>query len=163
IRVNVNLYDASSQPLASESLIADRPADILRQVDLLSLKLASDLGLSPDEQTGPSALSRVMTDNVEAYRYYSLALERAPAYHTDEAIDLWGKAIALDPQFAMAYARIGYTYTMIRVNEAVKGKPYLEKAFQLSGRLTEKDKLSINAWYAFASGDRDQGIRLLRE
>ena len=62
----------------------------------------------------------------------------------------------------MAYARIGYTYGMCwqRPDEA---KPYLEKAFQLSGRLTEKDRLSIAAWYAVAHQDYSAAIETYRE
>jgi tetratricopeptide (TPR) repeat protein len=72
------------------------------------------------------------------------------------------KAARLDPEFAMAYARIGYTYALCwqRVDEA---KPYLEKAFRLSGRLTEKDKLSIAAWYAVAHLDFPAAIEAYRQ
>lgn len=163
IRINLHLYGApTGQLLASESSDADKPGDILAQVDLLSLKLASHLGAS-DEQEDTRAIASVMTNNLDAYRYYSLALEKAQAYHTAEAIELWEKAARLDPQFAMAYARIGYTYALIRVNEHGKAIPYLEKALELSHRLTEKDKLHINVWHALASRDTDSGIELLRE
>lgn len=164
IRINVQLYNAeTAQPFASESIVADKPGDILTQIDLLSLKLAMHLGASPDDRDAGTPLAGAMTDNLDAYRYYSLALETAQAYHTAEAIELWEKAIRLDPGFAMAYARIGYTYVFIRVNELQKAKPYLEKALQLSYRLTDKDKLYIKAWYALANVDVENGIRLLRE
>jgi tetratricopeptide (TPR) repeat protein len=164
IRINVNLYDAqTSQSLASESLVADKTDDILNQVDLLSLKLAARLGASSDEQSDITTLARAMTNNLDAYRYYSLALEKAQAYHTTDAIELWKRAIALDPEFAMAYARIGYTYTFIRINEASKARSYLEEALRLSHRLTDKDRLSVSAWYALANGDVERGIQSLRE
>jgi tetratricopeptide (TPR) repeat protein len=62
----------------------------------------------------------------------------------------------------MGYARIGYTYALIwsRVDE---GKPYLEKAFKLSERLTEKDRLSIIAWYAVANEDYAAAMELFRK
>ncbi len=162
VRINMHLYTVQTgQLFASESSDADKPGDILAQVDLLSLKLASHIGVS-DKQEDTTTLTTGMTNNLDAYRYYSLALEKAQAYHTAEAIKLWEKATRLDPQFAMAYARIGYTYALIRVNEYGKAIPYLEKALELSHRLTEKDKLYINAWHALASRDVDRGIELLR-
>jgi tetratricopeptide (TPR) repeat protein len=88
-------------------------------------------------------------------------LEQARSYHTTEAIALLEKAIALDPQFAMAYARIGYAYAMIRVGDAEKARPYLERAFRLSHRLTPKDKLYVLAWYA--KPDHLEVIRAYRE
>lgn len=164
IRINVHLYNvANGQPLASESIVADKPEHILSQIDLLSLKLFTHLGASSADQESRAALSTVMTNNLDAYRYYSLALEKAQAYHSNEAIELWEKATQLDPEFAMAYARIGYTYALIRVNERERAKPYLEQALRRAHRLTDKDKRYIDAWHAFASNDTERGIDRLRE
>lgn len=144
-RIDASLHDArTGQLIASESLTADQPEQILSQVDLLSLKLATHLGAGFSDQENKRALAEVMTNNLEAYRCYLLALERMRSYHTAEAIALLEKAIALDPQFAMAYARIGY----VRLSNTEKARPYLERAFRLSHRLTPKDKLYVLAWYA---------------
>jgi superkiller protein 3 len=102
-----------------------------------------------------------MTDSLEAYRYYSLGLEKALGFENKRAVELLEKAVELDPQFAMAYARIGFSYCVTDFLRE-KGKPYLEKAFQLSGRLTEKDKLSIMAWYAIAQDDYPGAARTFR-
>jgi tetratricopeptide (TPR) repeat protein len=161
VRIDVHLHDArSGQLLAAETMNADRPEQILTQVDLLALKLAAHLGAAPNEQE-KAGLTEVMTDNLGAYRYYSLALEKVQGLHNTEAISLLKKAVALDPQFAMAYARIGYAYALTWAF-ADKGKPYLEKAFQLSHRLTERDKLNITAWYAVANLDYPRAIEAFR-
>jgi len=163
IRINVHLHDTQTGwPLASESIVADKPDDILTQVGLLSFKLATHLGVSPNEQEGRTAFASVMTDNLDAYRYYSLAVEKTQALHNAEAISLLQKAITLDPQFAMARARIGYVYAL-SWSFPEKARPYLEKAFQLAGRLTEKDRLSITAWYCVASFDYPGAVRAFRE
>jgi tetratricopeptide (TPR) repeat protein/DNA-binding winged helix-turn-helix (wHTH) protein/TolB-like protein len=164
IRIDVRLHDQNSgRVIATDGVIVDKPDQVFSQVDLLSLKLASNLGVADIAEDTRNGLSDSMTSSLEAYRYYSMALERADAFHTEEAIDLWKKAIELDPQFAMAYARLGYTYTMVRVNEPDKAKPFLEKAFQLSDRLAEKEKLYIKAWYAFAVGDVQGTFQAFRE
>jgi tetratricopeptide (TPR) repeat protein len=163
IRIDVHIHDArDGQLLTAERLVVDQPAQILTQVDLLSLKLASYLAGSPGGQESNIGLSTVMTNNLEAYRYYSLGVEKAQALQNPEAIELLKRAIELDPQFAMAYARIGYAYaiTWDRIDE---GTPYLEKAFQLSDRLTEKDKLYIAGWYAIANFDFAAAIKSFQE
>ncbi len=163
LRVDVQLYDArSGQLAASESLTVDRVEQILTQVDLLALKLAAHLGAAPTEQEQRAGLAEVMTDNLEAYRCYSLALEKTYGLQNVEAIALFEKAVALDPQFAMAYARIGYAYA-VRWNFGAKAKPYLEKAYQLSDRLTEKDRLYITAWYSIANLDYPGAIRYFQD
>jgi eukaryotic-like serine/threonine-protein kinase len=162
VRLSVQLHDArDGRLIAADGLTAERPEQILERVDLLSLKLAARLGAAAAGGRGAARLAEVMTDNLEAYRYYSLALEQVRAYHTAEAIDLLKKAVALDPQFAMAYARIGYAYAMIRVGEAERARPFLEKAFQLAHRLTPKDRLYVAAWYAQPNGG--EVIRAYRE
>ena len=76
VRIDLQLYDVGSgELLSTERLIADKHEQILGQVDLLSIKIASQLGASPETET-PESIARAMTSNIEAYRYYSLALER---------------------------------------------------------------------------------------
>jgi len=163
MRIDAQVYDArTSQVTKAESLIVDRPEQILVQVDLLSLKLAADLGAGPAAEESKTTLAAVMTKNLEAYRYYSLGMEKVQGLRPAEAIALFEKAVALDPQFAMAYARIGYVHTVVW-GHTEAGKPYLEKAFQLSNRLTEKDRLSIAAWYAIANQDYPTAIKSFRE
>jgi tetratricopeptide (TPR) repeat protein len=163
IRIDVQLHDArDGQMLAAERLVVADPAQILTQVDLLSLKLASHLGAAPAGPEPGAGLTSLMTENLQAYRYYSLAVEKAQAFHNEEAITLLEKAVALDPQFAMAYGRIGYAYA-VTGDEAEKAKPLLEKAFQLSNRLTEKDRLYITAWYSIANRDYPGAITQLRK
>lgn len=163
LRISVNLYDAQSgQSIASESLVADKPEDVLGQIELLSLKLASHLGATSDEQNGRTPLASVMTNSLDAYRYYSLALEQTQMFQFPEAIALLEKAIAHDAQFAMAYARIGYIYA-VRNGLKEKAKPYLEKAFQQSERLTDKDRLYITAWHASTAADPATAIEIYQK
>ncbi len=162
IHIEVQLHDArTGRLLAAESLIADHPGQILDQIDLLSLKFAAHLGAAPAQRAARPGLSDVMTHDLAAYRYYSLALEKAQGLHNTEAITLLEKVVALDPQFAMAHARIGYAYA-ITWNYPEKAKPYFERAFQLSDRLTEKDKLYITAWYAIANMDFARAVNTFR-
>jgi tetratricopeptide (TPR) repeat protein/DNA-binding winged helix-turn-helix (wHTH) protein len=159
LRVDVQLYDAATGRLAgSERLIADRHEDVLSEIDLLSVRLAARLG-SP-EPTG--RLVDVMTDNLEAYRHYSLAVDAAHALKNTEAIAMLQRAVELDPQFAMAHARIGYTKG-ITWGLADEGKPHLEKAFSLPNRLTPRDRINITAWYALVNFDYAQAMALYRQ
>jgi tetratricopeptide (TPR) repeat protein/DNA-binding winged helix-turn-helix (wHTH) protein len=162
MRVDVQLYDVrEGRLLTSEHLVVEEPAQLLTQVGLLSLKLASHLGVSAEQEKG-AGLTGVMTDNLAAYRHYTLGVEKANELLYAEAVASLEEAVRLDPEFAMAHARIGYTYALcwVRPDEA---KPHLEKAFQLSGRLTEKDRLSITAWYAVAHQDYSAAIETYRK
>jgi DNA-binding winged helix-turn-helix (wHTH) protein/Flp pilus assembly protein TadD/TolB-like protein len=161
LRLDVQLYDAQTGGLqTAESLIVEKTEQILTEIDLLSIKLAARLDAGEPESR--TTLGTVMTDNLEAYRYYSLSLEKARGLHKKDAIELLEKAVALDPEFAMAHARIGHTYA-VTWGWAEKAKPHLERAFALSDRLTEKDRLYITAWYAIANLDYPAAIGSFRE
>ncbi len=160
IRIDIQLYDGLTlQPKATETLTVEKPEQLLTEIDLLSLKISNRLNAVPSEKRD---LGSVMTNNLEAYRYYSLAIGKAQALRSAEAIDLLEKAVALDPEFAMAHARIGYVYA-VTWGYAEKGKPDLEKAFRLSARLTDKDRMSILAWYSIANLDFAAAIGSYRE
>jgi tetratricopeptide (TPR) repeat protein/DNA-binding winged helix-turn-helix (wHTH) protein/TolB-like protein len=160
VRIDVRLHDAGDgRLLASESLVVDEPGQILRQVDLLSLRVAARLGGAPD---GARSLTEAMTNDLVAYRNYSLALERAQGMHNAEAIELLERAVAADPTFAMAHARIGYVYCM-RWSFPDKARPHLEAAFRHADRLTDRDRLFIAAWYAVANADFGEAVRAFGE
>lgn len=160
VRVDVQLHNGESGDfLSTESLTVDKAEQLLTEIDLLTLRIARRLGA--DTEDGQE-LSSVTTNNLEAYRFYSLAVEKAHALQSKEAIALLERAIELDPEFAMAHARIGYTYS-VTWGRADEGKPYLEKAFRLSSGLTEKDRLNIAAWYAIANGDYSAAIATYRQ
>ena len=160
VRLDVSLHDARNGNLqATETLTVEKADQLLTEIDLLSLKLSNRLNAAPKEKQD---IASVMTDNLEAYRYYSLAVEKAQGLQNMDAIELLERAVMLDPEFAMAHARIGYAYA-VSWGQTEKGKPYLEKAFQLSARLTEKDRMNIAAWYAIVHLDFPAAITSYRE
>lgn len=115
-----------------------------------------------DFATRQATLPPAMTRNRDAYEAYSNAVGKARGFQNAEAIALLEKATRLDPEFAMAYAQMGYAYAVTGFQPDL-GKPYLEKAIQLSDRLSKKDQLYVRAWYAIASEDFVAAIRTLRE
>lgn len=150
MRLDVRVYDSATGDLqTTESLVVDRPEQILSDIDLLSLRLVNWLSGGASDI---SQLAAVMTDDLEAYRYYSLGVAKAHGLANKEAVELLERAIALDRDFAMAHARIGYIYAAGWAQND-RAKPYLEKAFKLSSRLTERDRMNIAAWYALAHLD----------
>lgn len=149
-RIDIQLHDArNGQIIFADHSVFPNPSGILSQVDVLAEHLASAMALN--SITKPN-IAEVTTNNVEAYQYYSLGVEKAQEFENSQALSLLKQATKLDPGFAMAYARIGYTYALTDFTPE-KGKPYFEKALQLSEHLSEKDRLSIQAWYAISKAD----------
>ncbi len=163
ILINTRLFDtATGQLIEADQFMVDQPGDLVTQVDVLAPKLAARLGAVPNQANKKAGLADVMTKNIEAYRYYSLGVSKAQAFQNAEAMALLRKAIQLDPQFAMAYARIGYAYSVTDFLPE-KGKPFLKKAIQLSDHLTAKDRLYVLAWDAIARQEYPEAIRILQQ
>jgi tetratricopeptide (TPR) repeat protein/DNA-binding winged helix-turn-helix (wHTH) protein len=161
LRVDARVYQADGMLIGSESLTAARREVVLAEIDRLAQAVSRRLGQPSSTQQSATHLSDVMTSDLSAYREYSLGVEKAIALHSDAALEHFQNAIRADPNFAMAHARIGYTYS-ITIGLPAKGQPYLAKAFQLKERLREQDRLTILAWYALAKLDYEGAISALR-
>ncbi|MGE0820715.1 MAG: tetratricopeptide repeat protein [Candidatus Binatia bacterium] len=112
VRVTAQLIDATTgYHLWSERY--DRPlTDIFAVQDDIVQKIVTtlQLQLSLQEQ---GLITRKTTNNLEAYDSYLRGLEyyyRTTKEDNLQARQLYEKAIALDPQYAEAYARLGFTY-----------------------------------------------------
>jgi DNA-binding winged helix-turn-helix (wHTH) protein len=111
---------------------------------------------------GSPLLAEAATNDLEAYRCYMLGLEAARAYRSEEAVQWFSRAVARDEGFAMAQARIGYTY-VVSWGQPDRGKPYLEKAFRRAAALPPRDRLQIYAWFALANEDYPAAAKAYRE
>ncbi len=107
----------------------------------------------PEKPVGVSSL----TANPEAYRLYALGVDRANELQTREAVQLLERAVLLDPEFAMAHARLAYARG-VTGGEAAAARPHLERAVRLGHRLREKDRMLIAAWQAIIDSDFDGAI-----
>jgi tetratricopeptide (TPR) repeat protein/DNA-binding winged helix-turn-helix (wHTH) protein len=144
------------------AILATGVAFIRPETRLLGSFASAGKKIRVDVPFRSASLPHGTTNDLEAYRLYERALDKLHEFRGDDAAELLKQAISRDPDFAMAYARIGYAYAITNANVA-EGKPYLEKAFQLSNRLTEKDRLNLEAWYAIANQDFPRAIGRFRE
>lgn len=88
----------------------------------------------------------VTTPSLEALQAYSAAY-RTMIGRNDypAAIPLFERAIALDPNFAMAHARLGINF--YNLGEPGRAEDNLRQAYELRDHLSEREKLYITASY----------------
>jgi TolB-like protein/Flp pilus assembly protein TadD len=148
VRINVQLIDASNDKHLWAQVYDRELTDVFAIQSELAQEIASALKatLSPDEQ---HRLEKRPTENGEAYLLYLEAHElfsRPDRHHDDVARveALYEKAIALDPSFALAHARLSHVESWsyyaiepvaaraqrarIAANEAVRLQPDLPEA-----------------------------------
>ncbi len=143
-RINTVLQDAATgELLGSESVDGKGAESLISMVDDLTRRIKANLHLSEqaiaddiDEEVG-----KITTSSAEAYTYYNEGRNLHHLARYRESIQAMEKALALDPEFAMAYRSMAMSYNnMLMFSEKTK---YLKKAFDLSGRLSERERLLI--------------------
>jgi DNA-binding winged helix-turn-helix (wHTH) protein/tetratricopeptide (TPR) repeat protein len=90
--------------------------------------------------------SDVTTPSLEALRAYSLAVRAMRSNKPVESVTLFREAIRLDPNFAEAYSGLASNY--FNMGEASQAEENGRKAYELRGHVSEREKLSIEMYYA---------------
>ena len=86
------------------------------------------------------------TTSLEAFRAYALGDKaHAKAHDIPEAEGHYLRAAELDPNFAMAYARLGVVY--INSGQVAKANKYFAKAYSLSKNVSERERLYLTGHY----------------
>ncbi len=152
VRIDVHLVNAATEEQVWARSYDRELADVFAIQTEIAQQVASELNatLSAEEQT---RLSRTETDNPKAYDLYLKGIYEYRTYTNKgahNAIDLLSEAIALDSNYARAYAFLANSYiglatiwgAELSAREAFqKGKPLLDKALALNPDLVEAHML----------------------
>jgi serine/threonine protein kinase/Flp pilus assembly protein TadD len=142
----------------------DSPDSILKnQVDDLSRQIAKGVGLSERRIEATKMQVRdVTTNSPEAYNYYLKGNEEFTNYDLDKARQFFEKAVEIDPTFASAYYQLYGAYSVL--GDSQKSKEALEKAWNLSKKTTEREKLWIEVRHAsIMEKNPEKAFRVLQE
>jgi tetratricopeptide (TPR) repeat protein len=92
---------------------------------------------------------------LEALKAFTLGDEKHSTGDDLASIPFYKQAIDLDPNFAMAFARLGTVYN--NYGEVETAETYRKKAFELKERASERERLYITAHYYADSGQLEKG------
>lgn len=140
--VTARLIEVKSGKILNSQRITGYSADkIFPLVDSLAILVRNDLKLTPTSMSEAKSVAEVTTSSPEAYRSYLEGVELTNKLFNLEARAAFSRAIELDSGFAMAYFRLS------NVSEDKAGRETLKKAWKLSNKVTEKERLQIQAAY----------------
>jgi serine/threonine protein kinase len=133
--------------LAEEQVTANGKEQVLKALGDAAAKMREKLGESlASVQKYDAPAESVTTPSLEALRAYSLGYQEMLLKNDYlAAIPLFQRAISLDPNFAMAYARLGTTYS--NVGETLRTAENMRKANELRERVSEREKLYITSHF----------------
>ena len=132
--------------LAEEQIRAMSKEQVLPAMDKAAVNLRTKLGESMNTvRKLDTPLAQATTSSLEALKAYSLAAKLREEKGDAEAIPFFMRAIKLDPFFAKAYLALALSYA--NVNEPNAAAESLKKAYELSDRVSEREKFEILASY----------------
>jgi serine/threonine protein kinase/tetratricopeptide (TPR) repeat protein len=136
----------SGDLLAEEQATADGKEQVLTALGGASTKMRQRLGESLGSvQKYDAPPESVTTGSLEALQAYTLGLQRTNEEDVTGAVELFKRAVGLDPNFAMAYARMGTTYS--NSGQVALAAENTRKAYELRDRVSEWEKLYITSHY----------------
>ncbi|MGB8788176.1 MAG: protein kinase [Candidatus Acidiferrales bacterium] len=144
----------SGDVLANEQATANGKEQVLKALGEAAAKVRVKLGESlASVQKYDAPAENVTTPSLEALQAYSLGFQ-AQIVKRDNvaAIPLFQRAISLDSNFAMAYARLGTNYSGL--GETARAAENTRKAYELRERVSQREKFYIVSHYQqFVSGN----------
>jgi len=143
----------SGTSLARTGADAEGKDKVLRALGKLASEMRGKLGESLGSiEKFNTPIEQATTGSLEALKAYSLGVLALTSGDDTRSIPLLQRAIALDANFAMAYATLGTAYSNVRDNKL--SIEYASKAFELRDRVSEREKLYIDShYYHFVAGD----------
>ncbi len=148
---------ASGDTLSEVQGQADSKEQVLKTLDTATTQLRAKLGESlASIQKFDKPLEEATTSSLEALKSFSLGDARHSASDEFEAIPFYKRAIELDPNFAMAYARLSVIYG--NFGQTDLSEQYRQKAFELKDRASQRENLYITAHYYADNGELEKGI-----
>ena len=163
-RITAELIDPSTGNAVRRYSEEARSEDqILRVLDTLATDIRRDLGESRLEiHRSHEPLPEVTTESLAALQDYAMGVDLFGRARAEDAVRMYQKAIALDPDFAMAHAALGYAYYSFYLDEPLLGDAEFKRALSLSAHATDRERQWIDLRYAECQGRTGDAIALYR-
>src|SRR5579863_5221473 len=124
--------------LAEEQATADGKERVIKALGDASSRLRAKLGESLSTvQKFDTPLEQATTPSLEALQAYSLGRQASGGAAWATAVPLFQRAIRLDPNFAIAYARLGTCYT--NLGEVTLGAENTRRGYELRDRVSDPE------------------------
>ncbi|MFZ1917796.1 MAG: protein kinase [Terriglobales bacterium] len=148
---------SSGDSLGRQQAQAEKKEEVLNALHSAATKLRGQLGESLGMvQKYDMSLSMATTSSLDALRALSLGDTKHNMGDELAALPDYQHAVEIDPNFAMAYARLGTVYG--NLGQTQLSEQNRQKAFELRDRASEREKLYIMSHYYADSGQLDKGI-----
>jgi eukaryotic-like serine/threonine-protein kinase len=157
IRIDATLRDLKHQRTIPVKAEAPNEKALLPAIAKLAQSIQQNLSLSSDVLQELRAKSfHPSSSSLQALRNYNEGMELARQGNHLEAVKRFEASVQADPEFALAYSKLGQTYSNLRNDD--KAEQFSRKAVDLSDKLPPQERYLIQANYAQVSNDNRKAI-----
>jgi putative peptide modification system cyclase len=155
VRISAEVVDPNTgATVYAESSDGEQVEDVLPAMDVVLTNLRERLGESMQSIEQASApLARITTSSLDALRAFALAESAVAEGNIRQATSLLEQAIALDPEFAMAYGRLATIQH--GVGDPVEAYRLATLALRNPEKLSARERMMLEATIAFFASPRD--------
>jgi tetratricopeptide (TPR) repeat protein len=159
--VTLRLVSADSlAPIASVTATGTGPQGFIDAMDKVTRALRSRAGESLRRVRQTVPLADATTSSLAALRKYSEAVRaNSEEQNARKAVGLAREAVRLDSTFAMAWRQLGIATLNANMGQA-SADSALERAWQLRARLSERERLLVEASYLVRGPHRDRAAAI---
>jgi serine/threonine protein kinase/Flp pilus assembly protein TadD len=158
--ISINAVNcATGDVFGREQITAADKSAVLGAVSTVATAMRARLGesLSSIQRLSTPYLGSVTTASLQAFHSFSLGEnEHRMGRDFPEAASFYEQAVQLDPTFAMGWARLSVAYG--NQGAAAKALIDMKKAFDLRERVTERERMYIEAQYALQQFDLPKSL-----
>ena len=154
---------ATGASIAQEQAQASSKETVLATMGDVVRKVREGLGESlASIEKYDVPIAEATTSSLDALKAYGLANKARQTRGDEASIGFFEQAIGLDPQFALAHAKLGVVYANIgRLADAVKST---ERAYELRERVSEYERLYITwSWATRVKVDKQLARQALEQ
>ena len=164
-RIDAILQEAATmESIGSDRIEGKGEESFLSMVDELTKKVKAHFELSAEEIAGDidEEIEKITTSSPEALKYYIEGRKYHGTLNYERSIEFMEKAVAIDPDFAMAFRSLAISYGNMGFRP--QRKKHLEKALDLSDRLPAKERYLIGGdFYGQSEKTYDKAIEAYKK
>jgi serine/threonine-protein kinase len=161
LRATATLYDVrgDASRLISRAVADDSAPQLFALVDRLAGELVAEQGTRAKSADRLTRVAAMTTSSLPALKAYLEGERQFRVGHYKEAVDAFQRAVGQDTAFALAYYRLALAYSW---SSDTMSRPMARRAIQFSDRLSRPDRLLVEAFLPFITGNADEAERRYR-
>lgn len=160
IRLDLQLQDTKSGETIGAISETGTESHLFALVSKAGERLRDKLGVRAVTREEAATVAVALPSNTEAERLYSEGLAKLRVFDALAAHDLFLKAVAKEPDYALSHSALATAWAQLGYDENAKAEA--KKAFDLSSNLSRAERLLVEGRYREMSGEWDKAIEIYR-